>query len=377
MGTGASADDAPAGTRLAGAVVRRLVLRARVRQGVARVRASFWPVIQAGFAAAVAYGLSGWILDHRQPFFAAIAAWACLGFSFDRELRRIAEVALGVTLGVAAGDLAVRILGSGLWQLSTVLVVSALLARFIDRGPLLAVQAGTQAIVIVGLPALTGGPFGRAWDAAVGGLVALAVALLTPGDPRRRLRTLGGAATSSLADVLARTSTAIRAADAEALETTLVAARASDPELSEWHDRVQHATRQARLSVNRVHRDELERLVNQAVLVDRAMRTVRVLLRRAPFGVTHASQTDLDSLADLLARTAVGVRELASAIDAGHDPAAAQATLTRIAADADPRSAAADWGIQALVLLLRSPVVDLLEASGATPEEARQAFTEL
>ncbi|QAY71718.1 hypothetical protein ET471_03520 [Xylanimonas protaetiae] len=358
-------------------VVRRVVLRARARQGYSRVRASFWPLLQAAAAAGAAYLLAGWVFGHAQPFFASIAAWACLGFSFDRDLRKIAEVAFGVTVGLAVGDLVVRLIGSGWWQLSTVLVVAAVVARFVDRGAVLAAQAGTQAIVIVGLPSLTGGPFGRAADAMVGGAVALAFALLTPTDPRRRLRTLGTVATTALATVVEQAATAARGADEDGLEAALVRARAADPALHEFLDRVHSASEQARVTVNRVHREELRRLENQAVLVERAMRSVRVLVRRAPYGLQHASATERGVLADLLDRYAAGVRQLASAIETGQDAVAARGTLTEVARDADPHEAAADWGIQSLVLLLRSPVVDVLEAAGAAPDAARAALHEL
>ncbi|ACZ32033.1 membrane protein-like protein [Xylanimonas cellulosilytica DSM 15894] len=366
-----------AGTRLAHRFVRRLVLRARARQGYSRVRASFWPLVQAAAAASISYLLAGWLLGHAQPFFAAIAAWACLGFSFERDLRKIAEVALGVTVGVGVGDLVVRAIGSGWWQLSTVLVVAAILARFIDRGAVLAAQAGTQAIVVVGLPSLTGGPLGRAGDALIGGAVALALALLTPGDPRRGLRTLGNVATSALAAVVEMAAAGVRAGDVERLEATLVRARAADPALLEWLDRVHSATDRARVSVNRVHRAELERLESQAVLVERAMRSVRVLARRAPIGIAHATASDRAAVADLLDRYAAGARQLASAVETGHDATAARGTLAEVAHDADPRTAADDWGAQSLVLLLRSPIVDLLEATGVTPAAARALLTEL
>ncbi|WP_242496415.1 FUSC family protein [Xylanimonas protaetiae] len=372
-----TADAARPGSRLARRVVRRVVLRARARQGYSRVRASFWPLLQAAAAAGAAYLLAGWVFGHAQPFFASIAAWACLGFSFDRDLRKIAEVAFGVTVGLAVGDLVVRLIGSGWWQLSTVLVVAAVVARFVDRGAVLAAQAGTQAIVIVGLPSLTGGPFGRAADAMVGGAVALAFALLTPTDPRRRLRTLGTVATTALATVVEQAATAARGADEDGLEAALVRARAADPALHEFLDRVHSASEQARVTVNRVHREELRRLENQAVLVERAMRSVRVLVRRAPYGLQHASATERGVLADLLDRYAAGVRQLASAIETGQDAVAARGTLTEVARDADPHEAAADWGIQSLVLLLRSPVVDVLEAAGAAPDAARAALHEL
>ena len=366
-----------AGNRLAGGVVRRLVLRARFRQGWSRVRTAFWPVLQAALAAGLAYLLAGWLFGHAQPFFASIAAWACLGFSFDRDLRRIAEVAFGVTVGLAVGDFVVRAIGPGWWQMSTVLVVSALIARFIDRGAVLAAQAGTQSIVIVGFPALTGGPFGRSGDALVGGVVALAFALLTPTDPRRRLRTLGSVATSALTEAVTMAAAAVRTGDEEGLDAALVRARASDPALHEWLDRVRSAADHARVSVNRVHRDELQRLETQAVMVERSMRSVRVLIRRAPAGISHAGPVERGVLADLLDRYAAGARQLASAVETGTDAVAARGTLTEVARDADPHTAAQDWGIQSLVLLLRSPVVDLLEAAGATRAEARGALHEL
>ena len=363
--------------RVAGRMVRAMVLRVRVRQGWSRVHAAFFPVLQAAVAVAIAYLVSRAVLGHHAPFFAGIAAWACLGFSFDRDLRKIAEVAFGVVFGVSMGDLVVSLIGSGWWQLSTVLVVAALTARFIDRGAVLTAQSGTQAIVIVGLPALSGGPYSRAGDALVGGVVALAIALLTPADPRRGLRTLGNVATTALAAVVELAAAAVRGSDDPGLQVALVRARAADPALSEWMDRTHHALDQARVSVNRVHRDELERLQAQAVLVERAMRSVRVLVRRAPASLGHATPEDRATLADLLDRYAAGIRLLASAVTTGQDAGAARTALADVARDADPHAATEDWGTAALIMVLRSPVVDVLEAAGATPEAARAALRDL
>ncbi|MFP3713278.1 FUSC family protein [Puerhibacterium sp. TATVAM-FAB25] len=368
---------APA-SRLARAVVRRLVVRSRVRQGWSRVRASFWPVLQASLAAGVAYGIGLYVLGHEMPFFAAIAAWVCLGFSFERELRKIAEVAVGVAVGVGMGDLVVHLIGAGWWQLVTVMFVSALLGRFIDRGAVLASQAGTQAIVVAGLPILSGGPFGRWADALVGGLVALAVALLTPGDPRRALRTAGATATNALADTLRMVATALREADPEGLQAALVRGRAAEPALQDWMESAHHASDQARVSVNRRHRDEIVRLEKQAVLVERAMRSVRVLARRAAATVALVDLEHLEPMADLVDRYAVAVGELAAAVSRGTDLGAARAALEAVAHDADPHVLGAGaWEVQALVMLVRSPVVDTLEATGATGQEARAALTEL
>ena len=76
-----------------------------------------------------------------------------LGFTMDRSVRRVAELAVGVALGVALGDLVVHVIGKGAWQMAVVLFLAAIIGRFLDRGAMLTTQAGVQAIVIVGLPA--------------------------------------------------------------------------------------------------------------------------------------------------------------------------------------------------------------------------------
>jgi hypothetical protein len=131
------------------------------------------------------------------------------------------------------------------------------------------------------------------------------------------------------------------------------------------------------VSVNRVHRAEIRRLAGQAVLVDRAMRSVRVLARRARTAVQNPGP-ELDALADLVDRYASGVRALAAALTAGDATDKARVELLAVAADADPHGAAAgEWQVQSLVLLLRAPIVDTLEAAGMSPGDARDALPEL
>ncbi|MFD6176027.1 MULTISPECIES: FUSC family protein [unclassified Isoptericola] len=388
------------------AALRTLPRRIRFRQGISRVRVAFWPIVQAALAAGVAYGLATVVLGHTQPFFAAVAAWVCLGFSFDRDLRKVAEVAAGVALGVGLGDVMVHLIGSGWWQIALVMAVSATIARFIDRGPLVTIQAGVQAGVVVGLPAsvATNGAFGRWTDALVGGGVALLVALLTPGDPRRRLRALAQEATRELALTLESVARGLRDGDPDELAAALVRGRAAEKVLEDWQDVARTSDDIARVSVNRLVRADITRLSAQAVLVDRAMRSVRVLARRTPaalrsLGVLEDDVGDhrvaaaslsgtlppppqvdpvADPVADLVVRFAHGVRLLASALGAGDDPADARRVLAEVAADADPRTLGEGyWQVQSLVLLLRSPLVDVLEAAGMTPDVARATLPEM
>jgi len=361
------------------AVVTRLrvIVDARVRHGWARVHNAVAPVATAAAAAGIAFLIGRHLLGHENPFFAAFAAWACLGFSFDRDLRRVGEIALGVTLGVTMGDLVVRTIGSGWWQIAAVLFVSALLARFVDRGAIFASQAGAQAIVISGVPNLAGGPYGRAIDAIVGGLVALVVAMLIPGDPRRSLRTNLATASAALAGTVSLLATAIRNGDPRLAERALTRARASDSALQEAVDQATSANRQAQLTLNRRYADDLEDAQRRAVLLDQAMRSVRVLARRAMYDVGGVELDDRARIADLLQRFARGGKELAASLRANQDAAAARVTLTGVANELDPSGlTTADPEAHTQLMVLRSAVVDTLEATGISPQAARARLPE-
>ncbi|MGN8247329.1 FUSC family protein [Cellulomonas soli] len=419
-------------TRLPLTDAARVVAEARVRQGWSRVRAAWFPILQAAVAGSIAFAIGHTVLGHPYPFFAPVSAWIALGFTSDRPLRRVAELSVGVALGVGLGDLVVHVIGTGWWQVAVVLFASAVIARFIDRGAMLTTQAGVQAIVIVGLPALgaSGGPLGRWTDALVGGAVALAVAVLTPSDPRRRARAMARVGVEELAGVLRTAARGFAAGRSSDIEDALVRGRASQPAFDEWLDTATGARDLARVSpAARRHRGELTALVQAAVLTDRAMRNARVLTRRAlplveasrpaqdhgeqdpamqghavpdravpdraapdravpdravpdravpeaagPEGVEH----DLQAVAATVVDIATATDDLADALATGRAPDRARAGLLAAAARLDPFILAPDdWQVQSLVLLQRSLVVDLLEIAGVSPREARDVLPPL
>ena len=355
----------------------QVTARARARQGWARVHASWFWILQASAAGTAAYALALYVAGHQHPFFAPVSAWVALGFSRDRSTRRVAELAVGVALGVGFGALMVHLIGSGVWQMGLVLAVSALVARFIDRAALITTQAGVQAIVIMTLPAVSGGPFGRWVDAVIGGVVGFAVVLLTPSDPRRHVHRQARAATEELAGMLHSLARGLRAGAVGDVEDALVRGRASQPALDEWRESALTARDLARMSpAARRYRDELTASVSAAVLLDRAVRNARVLIRRSVTVVEdgHPAQ----AVGELLDTAAGAADALAQAYGSGRDPAGARAALTSVAQGLDPfRLAPDDWQAQSLVLLARSLVVDLLEAAGADPGVARAALPEL
>lgn len=356
--------------------VRRRALQLRVLQGRSRVRRAFVPLLQAAVAAGVAYAVAHNLLGHEMPFFAPICAWVCLGFSPDRELRRVAELGVGVALGVAFGDLVAHGIGSGPWQIGLTLLAAALLARFIDRGQMLTTQAGVQAIVIIGMPQIQAGPVGRWTDAAIGAATALLVATFTPGDPRRRARALGGEATTALAEMLRELAAGLRTGDEALLRDALARGRATQGLLEDWAASAAAGLQNTRLdAASRRYRQDFRRLVLQAELVDRAVRSVRVLARRA---VAVPDQDGLEDVAELLGQAARATQVLAAVVGAGSEGAPARAALREAAELADPGALGEHgWQAQSLVMLVRSPLVDLLEAAGATQAEAREALPEL
>ena len=364
----------------------------RADLGWSRLRAAFWPVIQAAVAAVLAYQVSLRVLGHQTPFFAAIAAWMCLGWSFDRDIRRVGEVAIGVTLGVALGDLVVRTIGSGWWQLGTVLVVSALLARLFDRGPLLTTQAGAQAIVIAGLPMLAGGPYSRALDAVVGSVVALAFVLLTPYDPRKPLWAAAGAGTAALATTARLLAHGVSQGDSALMAQALDAGRAVETEMEQGIAQAGEHRSRTRLTVNRKFRPEIADLEDKLVLAERAMRSLRVLARRLQYDSPAAPLADRLLLAEVLQEYAANTDDLGRRIVehdslnvpcAGYQALARQLNATITSLDYRPAQlppmpseklgtrsqSAIDPGIRTGLSLMRAVIGDTMQVAGATEQE--------
>ena len=359
-------------------IARRRLVALRVRQGRDRVRHSLVSILVAAVAASAAFAIAHDVLGHPMPVFAPIAAWVCLGFAPERELRRVAELAVGVAVGVGFGDLVAHLIGPGAWQVGLTLVAAALLARFLDRGQMLTTQAGVQAIVIISMPQISAGPVGRWTDALVGGAVALLVVVLTPGDPRRHARRLAGEATTVLAEAMRVLARGLRGGDHEDVRDALARSRTTQPLLEDWLASARAGYENTRIDASkRRYREDFVTLERQAVLLDRAVRSVRVLARRAE-GLGPDSGRDLAVVAPVVGETAQAVQELAGALLNGTDVAAARRGLERAAALADPgRLGEQEWYVQSLIMLMRSPIVDLLEAAGASPEEARAALPAL
>src|SRR5690606_30886429 len=112
------------------------------------------------------------------------------------------------------------LIGNGPVQVAVVLLVAATLARLVDRGSLVTTQAGSQSMIVMGLPAIaaTGGPLGRWTDALVGAVVAILVVVLSPVDPRRPAREVSRRALGPLVEVLGLLARGLRDRDPDDVE---------------------------------------------------------------------------------------------------------------------------------------------------------------
>ena len=347
----------------------RSFVQTRLRRSANQVRGGTWAVLQCSVGAFLAWFLSTSLLDHDRPFFACVAAVVCLGVRAAQRLRRVAELAVGVTIGVAVGDALVGLIGQGAWQIGVVVGIALILGLAVDGGGLVTVQAGLQAVFVVALPQVPGAEFARWQDAMIGGFTALAVAALLPASPWRPAARAGAETLRELALAVRECARAVVSDDASAAAYALTRARATQPGLDRWAEALRTGRDISRLTPLR--RDTGRVWEVQSCLaagVDRSTRNLQVLVRRVLFALGQADPLPpplaglLDDLAEILDGMAVRV---------GGDQKASLEALSVFGARLDPEVLAG--GLSASVVLgqLRAAVVDLLEGVGVAPGPAR------
>lgn len=339
-----------------------------------RLRSKAFAIVQCALAAGIAWFIAADVLGHPTPFFAPIAAVVSLGTSYGQRLRRVAEVTVGVAVGVLLGDLFVFWFGSGWWQVSLVVALAMSLAFLLDGGPLLVTQAAVQSIVITTLIADPGAAFTRWTDALIGGCVALVAATVVPAAPLRRPR-------EQAAEVLDKVSALLRAAadvmvDGEvdhALEL-LADARATDYLIQELRAAADEGLDVVASSPFRVrHKGGLRRMVELVDPLDRSLRSTRVLVRhvavaaykRRPFPPSYPMVT----------------RELAAAVDvvagelrADRMAVAAQPALLAVGMATAQVERSDALSVEVVLAQLRAVVADLLMLTGMGQLESTDAL---
>lgn len=393
---GLAADDAVAAPargearRRAGVVasLRHLTRRtahmaaSRAKAGAIRARYSWMPALQMTVAGVGAFVLAEAVFGHSGPIFAAVAAMIALGFTKEPRLRKIIEVSIGCTLGIFIGDTMLHTFGSGPITAASVVFVSVILARFLDSSSLLAMQMGLQALLVVMIPAPEAGifgPFSRSADAVLGGVTAMVVALATPKDPRREPIREVSRAVDELAAALRETASGIRQSESREAWHALIRTRGIQPQLDDVHGAVTSARELTRYSpAYRRHRHYVRSMGRVAEQTDLAVRSMRLVARRAVSVIDHAALGDpatrglgkvLDEFADAVQLISRAVGEPGPAYERRMEDA--RDRLIAVAMQLHPARLRVDTlEGEAVVMLVRTMVVDVMIGAGIPAEEA-------
>lgn len=335
-----------------------------------RLRSRSFFIVQCGISAAVAWFIAADLLGHAQPFFAPVAALVALGQSFGQRIERVVQIVVGVAVGVLVGDLFIHVLGAGFVQLGLIIIIAMALATLLDAGVLLTTQAGVQSAFIAILVPMPGAAFSRWSDAVVGGVVALVAATITPASPLRKPRRHAAAIVEEIAQVLAAAATALRSRNIDDADAALERARDSESALTTLQDLADDGLAVIRNSpFRRRHLPAVQAIADLLTPLDRAIRNIRVLVRRAGIAIREGEDVP-KAYIDLVDDLAAATLDMSAELSQRHLPIGARAALRDLAertVDVTPHPSLSSEVIRAQV---RSTVVDLLMVTGLTYDEA-------
>lgn len=354
-------------------------VRDAVGRGLTRWRGAALPIVQSALSAGLAWTVATLVIGHQHPFFAPIAAVVCLGVSLGQRLRRVGELVVGVSVGVGVGDALIGWIGSGPWQIALVVGLAMSAAVLLDGGSVIALQAGSSAVLVATLlPPSAGGGFDRMIDALTGGLVGLAVAALLPANPVTVAQRQAKALTGRLSGALRSIAAAITEKDAVKAAGVLAELRTTQTAIDDYKAALQTGSEIAKIAPIRWRsKDELSRYQAVAGPVDYAIRNTRVLARRA-MAALKAEEEIPEGVPDVLEEYADAVDCLRAELEKGKEPRQTREAVRNAARHLTARRLGGDGFSSKVVLAqIRSVAVDLLQATGLSRSEAMEALPPL
>ncbi|HET7432505.1 MAG TPA: FUSC family protein [Nocardioides sp.] len=339
-----------------------------------RWRAKRWQIAQCAVAAGVAWWLAADVFGHTTPFFAPVAAVVSLGTSYGQRLRRVAEVTLGVAIGVFGADLLVRVVGNGGWQIALVVGLAMSVALLLDGGQVFVIQSAVQSIVITALIPPPGAAFTRWTDALIGGAVALVAATVVPAAPLRRPREEAAKVLRKVRDLLQCASEVMVDGDVDRALALLADARNTDPLIRELQDAADEGLDVVASSPFRVrHAPGLRKMADLVEPLDRALRSTRVLVRQVAVAAYRRRPVP-HSYAVVTAELAAAVEVVATELDADRIPTAAQPALLAVGMATGEVERSDDLSSEVVLAQIRAVVADLLLMAGMDPFEATDSL---
>jgi uncharacterized membrane protein YgaE (UPF0421/DUF939 family) len=348
----------------------RSSVRTSLRARLDRWSDKSWQIGQCAIAAGVAWFIAADVFGHPLPFFAPIAAVVSLGTSYGQRLRRVAEVTVGVAVGVFLADLIVAAIGSGAWQLTVIVALAMTSAILMDGGQVFMMQAAVQSIVIAALVPDPGAALTRWTDAVIGGAVALVAATVVPAAPLRRPR-------EQAARVVRKVEELLRAAGQVMLDglvdpalELLADARSTDHYVTELRAAADEGLGVVASSPFRIrHRGPMRRMVDLVDPIDRALRSTRVLVRRTAIAA-YRHRPVPESYARLCRDLADAADVVARELMANRMAVAARPVLVAVGNATGQVERTADLNTDVILAQIRSVVADLLLLTGLDELEA-------
>lgn len=353
-----------------GVVVPRSRLRSTLGRRFARVRESLPAISQIVVAATAAYAFAHFVLGHPIPLLAATVTVSSLGLVRDARPWRVAETVMGMLVGILIAELVLVAAGSGWWQIAVAMTVTLLVARFLSPQPGFALAAVVQSLIA--LVIVTGAPFLRLVDGAVGGVAALIVTALIPRTLRRTELRDADELFDALEVAMATIVRALRRGDRARADRGLERARSLQTYVDAWTGSLESGREVARISpFLRRQRTELQRHERVREALDLATRNLRVVARRAAYLCVDGDARPVP--ADLLAELARGASLVRDGLDDISVEPVARAALVAVTRRLDPAALLPDGGVGELNLVaaMRPLAVDLLVAAGMPSAEAR------
>jgi uncharacterized membrane protein YgaE (UPF0421/DUF939 family) len=364
---------------------RRMELRAfdlserTIRRGeasavrrIARWRQRSFLIAQCAVTAGLAWLIASLLLGHEVPYFAAAAAILVLGLTYGQRIRRGVDVAIGVTLGVALGDLWFILFGAGVWQVVLVCAIAMSLATLVGASPAITTQAGANSIaVLVMAPSPIYGA--ERWtDAVIGSTLALLMATVAPSGPLRRPGEVAAKVVAGMADTLEAAADALAAKDEHAASTVLDHVQATEKDLATFDVAAAEGLDVVRYSP--FHRRQLglaTALSSFHQPLDSAVRNLRILVRRCAVAIWRGDEVPV-AYQEVIRRLAEACRFIAHEFSEHRLPNAARDRLREIAEATSHLQLT--HSISAVVILAqtRSMVTDLMELTGMEYVEARE-----
>lgn len=356
--------------------VDRLVHRGRTSLSarMERWEAKRWQVLQCAISAGVAWYLAKDLLNHPAPVFAPIAAVVSLGTSYGQRLRRVVEVTLGVSFGVLVGDLLVAWLGQGAWQLMIIVGLAFTAAILLDAGVLFQNQMAVQSIFVTAVLPGSGGIWTRWTEALLGGAVALVAATVVPAAPLMRPRQQAAVVVRKISALLRAAAQVMDDGEGDHGYAVLADARATDALIRELQAAADEGMAVVASSPFRVrHRAHVRRMADLVDPLDRALRSTRVLVRQVAVSA-HRGRPVPASYGSLALDLADATDEVAAELSAGRVAEAARPALLAVGEASGYVQRSNTMTSDAILIQIRSVVVDLLVLTGMDQIEASDSL---